>query len=409
MKYSVFKHLRGEKLSGTAYKLQGQRKNIISKLSIHKDSTIPELSGCLNISIPKMNYLMMGLVEEGLVIGGGHTTEGVGRKATTYKLNPSCCYFLGIEIKKYKINIGLMGFDKSIIESTGNIPFPFLDPHESLNAIIKEINAFLNNSCISKDKIMGIGLSVAGRINVKKGEILTLYHFEDAPVKAILEEAIQLPVYIDNDSRTIAYGEYYFGKRINAGNVIVVNLDYGIGSGIFIDGKPLYGASGYAGEIGHIPLFNNEKICLCGKKGCLQTEASGFALIEFITNKMNEGSNSRLNVVIKKKGFLELEDIIKAVQLGDNLAIEGISRIGHSLGKGLSVAINMFNPNVIIIGGTLSALGDALLLPVVQSSIFQHSLSIVNNDTQIMVSKLGDSAGLLGCCLLVRDKTLGLI
>ena len=250
---------------------------------------------------------------------------------------------------------------------------------------------------------------MAGRVNVKKGEILTIYHFEDAPVKAKLEEAIQLPVYLDNDSRTIAYGEYYFGKKMNAGNVIVVNLDYGIGTGIFIDGKPLYGASGYAGEIGHIPLFNNEKICLCGKKGCLQTESSGFALIDFIINKMNEGSNSRLSVVLNKKGFLELEDIIKAVQLGDNLAIEAVTIIGYNLGKGLSVAINMFNPNIIVIGGTLSALGDSLLLPVIQSSIFQHSLSLVNTDTQIMVSKLNDKAGLLGCCLLVRDKTLGLI
>ncbi|MEP7236545.1 MAG: ROK family protein [Ferruginibacter sp.] len=409
MNYSVFEHLQGPVLSGTAFKLHGQRKNIISNLSIQKDSTIPDLSDQLNISIPKVNYLMMGLVEEGLVIEGGHTTEGVGRKATTYKLNRSSCFFLGIEIKKYKINIGLMGFDKTIIESVSDIPFPFLDPHESLHAIIIEINKFLEQSSISKDKIMAVGLSIAGRINVKKGEILTIYHFEDAPVKTILEKAIQLPVYIDNDSRTIAYGEYYFGEKLNAANVIVVNLDYGIGTGIFIDGKPVYGASGYAGEIGHIPLFNNEKICLCGKKGCLQTEASGFALIEFITKKMNEGSNSRLNVVIKKKGFLELEDIIRAVQLGDNLAIEGVTIIGYNLGKGLSVAINMFNPNVIIIGGTLSALGDSLLLPVVQSSIFQHSLSIVNTDTRIMVSKMNEQAGLLGCCLLVRDKTLGLV
>ena len=409
MKYSVFKHLKGEELSGTAFKLNRQRKNIISKLSTHKDSTIPELSDHLNISIPKVNYLLMGLVEEGLVIEGGQTTEGIGRKATTYKLNQSSCYFLGVDIKKYKINIGLMGFDKTIIESVYDIPFPFTEPQESLNAIIKQINTFLNKSSISKDKIVGMGLSMAGRVNVKKGEILTIYHFEDSPVKSKLEESIQLPVYLDNDSRTIAYGEYYFGKKMNVGNVIVVNLDYGIGTGIFIDGKPLYGASGYAGEIGHIPLFTNEKICLCGKKGCLQTESSGFALIDFIINKMKEGSNSRLSVVLSKKGFLELEDIIKAVQLGDNLAIEAVTVIGYNLGKGLSVAINMFNPNIIVIGGTLSALGDSLLLPVIQSSIFQHSLSLVNTDTQIMVSKLNDKAGLLGCCLLVRDKTLGLI
>src|SRR5207342_3203980 len=109
-------------------------------------------------------------------------------------------------------------------------------------------------------------------------------------------------------SRTIAYGEYYFGKKIYASNAIVVNLDYGLGTGIFIDGKPVYGASGYAGELGHIPLFNNEKICLCGKKGCMQTEASGVALIEFINHKMSEGSNSRLRTVLSNKGFLELED-----------------------------------------------------------------------------------------------------
>jgi predicted NBD/HSP70 family sugar kinase len=409
MNYSVFRHLKGEELSGTAYKLQGQRKKIISKLSIHKEATIPELSDHLNISIPKVSYLITGLVKEGLVMEAGQTTEGVGRKATTYKLNQGSCYFLGVEIKKYKINIGLMGFDKTIIESVTDIPFPFLDPHESLNAIIIEINNFLNRSSISKDKIIGVGLSIAGRINVKKGEILTIYHFEDAPVKTILEEAIRLPVYIDNDSRIIAYGEYYFGKKTNLGNVIVVNLDYGIGTGIFIDGRPVYGASGYAGELGHIPLFNNEKICLCGKKGCLQTEASGFALIEFILNKMKEGSNSSLSVVIKKKGFLELEDIIKAVHRGDNLAIEGVTIVGNNLGKGLSVAINMFNPNIIVIAGTLSALGDSLLLPVIQSSLFQYSLSLVNTDTEIIVSKLNEKAGLLGCCLLVRDKTLGLL
>ena len=124
---------------------------------------------------------------------------------------------------------------------------------------------------------------------------------------------------------------------------------------------------------------------------------------------MNEGSNSSLSIVIKKKGFLELEDIIKAVQRGDNLAIEGVTTIGYNLGKGLAVAINLFNPNIIVIGGTLSSLGDSLLLPVVQSSIFQHSLSLVNTDTEIMVSKLNEKAGLLGCCLLIRDKTLGLL
>lgn len=409
MNYSVFGHLNGAELSGIAFKEHLHKKKIIAQLSTQKESTIPELADLLNISVPKANDLTAGLVEEGLVREAGYKTEGVGRKATVYSLNKSSCYFLGVEIKRYNLSIALMGFDKSIAESKLTIPFPFSTPHESLDAIVETINNFLEQSVIPKEKIVAMGLSVAGRINVKTGEILTIYHFEDAPVKKILEDATGLPVYIDNDSRTIAYGEYYFGRKKYPENVIVINLDYGIGTGIFVEGKPLYGASGYAGELGHIPIFNNEKICRCGKKGCLQTEASGMALIEFITTKMQEGSNSRLKTTLKAKGFIELEDVVEAVGLGDNLAIEGVTRIGTNLGKGLAVAINLFNPNVIVIGGKLSALGDSLLLPVVQSSIFQYSLSLVNTDTEIIVSRINEKAGLLGCCLLVRDKTLGLV
>ena len=409
MNYSVFGHLNGAGLSGIAFKEHLHKKKIIAQLSTQKESTIPELADLLNISVPKANDLTAGLVEEGLVREAGYKTEGVGRKATVYSLNKSSCYFLGVEIKRYNLSIALMGFDKSIAESKLTIPFPFSTPHESLDAIVETINNFLEQSVIPKEKIVAMGLSVAGRINVKTGEILTIYHFEDAPVKKILEDATGLPVYIDNDSRTIAYGEYYFGRKKYPENVIVINLDYGIGTGIFVEGKPLYGASGYAGELGHIPIFNNEKICRCGKKGCLQTEASGMALIEFITTKMQEGSNSRLKTTLKAKGFIELEDVVEAVGLGDNLAIEGVTRIGTNLGKGLAVAINLFNPNVIVIGGKLSALGDSLLLPVVQSSIFQYSLSLVNTDTEIIVSRINEKAGLLGCCLLVRDKTLGLV
>ena len=198
-----------------------------------------------------------------------------------------------------------------------------------------------------KGKIIGLGLSLAGRINVKTSNILSNYHFADAPVKSTLEEEFGMPVFLDNDSRTLAYGEYNFGKSglpYSEKNVCVVNLDYGMSLGIFVDGIPVYGASGYAGEIGHIPMFNNQKICFCGKKGCLETEASGLALIDFINRKIKEGSSSHLQKVIVQKGFLELEDILEAVQLGDNLALEGVSAIAYNLGRGLAVAINMLNP-----------------------------------------------------------------
>ena len=411
MANSVFTHLNEPGLSGVAFKDQSRKKRVISHFSARGESTIPELSDLLNISIPKTTELIAGLFEEGLVIDTGRKTDGLGRKAAIYSLSPSSCYFIGVEIRKYKINIGLMSFNASIVDSALNIPFDFSDASESLDAIIREIRNFLSKIKVPKEKIIGLGLSLAGRINVKTSEILSIYHFGNAPVKTKLEEEFGLPVFIDNDSRTLAYGEYNFGNSgfpYSEKNVCIVNLDYGIAIGIFANGIPVYGASGYAGEIGHIPMFNNEKICFCGKKGCFETEASGLALIDFLNRKINEGTSSRLQHAIAKKGFIELEDILEAVRHGDNLAMEGVAEIAYNLGKGLAVAINMLNPELIVLGGMLSALGEPLLLPV-KTSIMKYSLSLVNNDTRIVLSTIDQRAGLPGCCLLVRDKVLGLV
>jgi transcriptional regulator of PTS gene len=411
MPYTIFNGLNNTELTGVAFKDQTLKKKVIAYLSTKGESTIPELADLLNISVPKTSELLIGLLEDGLVKDTERKTEGLGRKATIYSLNPESCYFLGVEIRKYKINIALMSFDADIVQSSVNIPFPFLDTGESLNAVVSEIHRFLAGTSVPKEKILGLGLSLAGRINVKTSQILSIYHFGDAPIKEKLEEEFGLPVYMDNDSRTLAYGEYYFGQNgqpYTEKNVCIVNLDYGIAIGIFADGKPVYGASGYAGEIGHIPMYNNEKICFCGKKGCLETEASGLALIDFLNTKMKEGSNSRLQQTINKKGYLELEDIIEAVYYGDNLAIEGVMEIAYNLGKGLAVAINLLNPELIVLGGMLSGVGELLLLPV-KTALIQHSLSLVNDDTRVVLSSIKQGAGLPGCCLLVRDKIVGLI
>ncbi len=404
----LVKQFNTDGLSGVAIKDLTRKKRIVSHMSSKDEITINDISETLNISIPKASELINDLAEGGFIKETSKRSVGQGRKASFYALRADSHYFLGIEIKKYKINIGLMGFDKVIVQSKTDIPFLYKEASESLTEVVQIINTFLDEIKVERNKIAGLGLSIAGRINVKTGKILTIYHFGDAPVKDVLETELGIPVYLDNDSRTIAYGEFHFGKRVLEKEVLILNLDYGIALGIFVNGKPVYGASGYAGELGHIPLFDNEKICFCGKKGCLETEASGKALIERLTDQMNKGSNSILQPVLERKGFLELEDIISAVTRGDSLTLQTISSIAEKLGRGLAVTINIFNPELIIISGIMSAAGDSLLLPV-KNSIIMHSLTLVNNDTSIVLSDLYNRAGLLGCCLLVRDKILGLI
>ena len=354
----------GKELSSVVYKDIELKRKIFSLMSETTELTVNEIAEALNISTPKAGELLSLLVKEKLIRETGKRSAGPGRKASLFILRHDSCYFLGVEIKKYKINIGLMGFDKRIVKSKLDIPFLYQEAGESLKEIVQIINNFLTEIKIDRDKIAGVGISVAGRINVRTGEILTIYHFSDAPIKSFLEKELDMPVYLDNDSRTIAYGEFHFGNRKREKEVLVMNLDYGMAIGIFVHGKPVYGASGYAGELSHIPLFNNEKICFCGKKGCLETEASGYALIRMITESMEAGSNSILKRVLDKKKFLEIEDILHAVEKGDNLTLQTISTIAENLGRGLAITINIFNPELIIIGGGLSAIGESLLFPL---------------------------------------------
>lgn len=254
---------------------------------------------------------------------------------------------------------------------------------------------------------MALGLNLSGRINNTTGYSYSYFHFDEEPLAGIIQKEIGIQTFIENDSRAMAYGEFSNGDTGDARNVLFINMDYGIGLGILIDRKLYYGKSGFGGEFGHIPIFDNEILCHCGKKGCLETEASGVALIRKFKEKIKQGSTSS---VMKKKKDLDditLLDIISAAKNEDILCIELLAEIGEKIGKGIAMLINIFNPELLILGGTLSETGDYLRLPV-RSAINKYSLSLVNNDTQLKLSKLGEKAGIIGACLIARNKLLGL-
>jgi predicted NBD/HSP70 family sugar kinase len=222
-------------------------------------------------------------------------------------------------------------------------------------------------------------------------------------LSAILEKELGIRTFLENDSRSMAFGEFSAGVVKDEKNVLFVNLDHGIGMGIMINNELYYGKSGFAGELGHIPLLNNELICQCGKKGCLETEASGRALIRMFKESVKEGSSTS----IKKNDIeeIEMQDIINAANNDDVLSIELLAKIGDTLGRGLAMLINIFNPELVILGGSLAQTGEYIKLPV-KSAINKYSLSLVNNDTQLKFSKLGEDAGVIGACLLVRKRIL---
>ncbi|WP_106829612.1 ROK family transcriptional regulator [Parabacteroides pacaensis] len=383
------------------------KKRIIQYLIMSGNTSIADISKEIELSVPTVTKLVMELLEAGYLLDSGKQDTNGGRKPNIYGLNPDSGYFVGIDIQKKRVLLALADFNGKIIDQE-IIPYRLENTAEALDELCNIINSYLDKLPVERNKILQIGVNITGRVNSISGYSYTYFYFNENPLAQILEERIGLPVNLENDSRAMCYGEYMAGAGKGERNVLFINLNWGLGAGIIIDGKLYYGKSGFSGELGHVSVFNNEIICQCGKKGCLETEASGYAILRLLLERYTQGSTTILADKLEENSDINLHDFVNAVLKEDVLAIEIVERVGTYLGRALAGLINLFNPEVVIIGGPLSLTQDYIRLPI-KSAIRKHSLNLVNQDTELVVSKLGEKAGLIGACLLARGKLLGMI
>ena len=268
------------------------------------------------------------------------------------------------------------------------------------------IDTFISDSQVDKSYIIGVCVNLSGRINSKEGFSYNYFFKENRPLVEIISEKIGLPVYLENDTRAMTFGEYAQGVVEGEQDIIFLNYSWGVGIGIITDGKLYYGKSGYSGEFGHSPLFDNEILCHCGKIGCLETEASGWALVEQFKQALQDGRTSAIGIDSNASVIEQYHKILSgALVKEDNLCIELITRQSEILGRALASLINVLNPELLIIGGDFSRLGDFVLLPI-QSSLKKYSLGLVNRDVAMKKSILGRRAGVMGACRVIKEKLL---
>ena len=382
--------------------------NILRHFILNGEATLPELGKGMDVSVPTVTKVVSDLIDDGFVVDFGKVETTGGRRPNNYGLNPSSGYFLGVDLKRFRVNVALIDFKGEIVESQFNIDFLYENTQDSFDKLCNIINQFIDNLSIPKSKILSAGINISGRVDAKSGHSYSNYCFSEKPLNEVFKERLGMHVTIDNDSRSMAYGEYMQGAGNAQKNVFFINVSWGLGLGLIVDGKLYYGKSGFSGEFGHINAFDNEIICHCGKKGCLETEASGSFVHRRFLEKIAEGNSSILDSRINNNETITLEDILDAANHDDMLAIELIEVVGQNLGKHISTLINLFNPDCVIIGGSLALTGDYLLLPI-RSAVKRYSLNLISKDTQILLSELGDEAGIIGACLLARSKMLGLV
>lgn len=384
------------------------KKSIIALCINDGDYSLADLSKELNTSIPTITKLVGELIDEGFLVDMGKQGTSGGRRPSLYGLNPSAGYFVGTEVRRSSISIAVTNFKGQLIDYHEGIPFVLGNSKESFRDMCRYITDHLGKIDIRLEDVLAFGFNLSGRVNNMTGYCFTYFIGEDRPIASFLEDELKRPVYVENDSRAMTYGEYICGVANNEDDMLFINVSWGLGMGMITDGKLSYGKSGFSGEIGHFPLLDNDQMCHCGKTGCLETGASGSAIFRIFTEKLREGKASMLADRYSRGEEITLNDILNAANEEDVLAIEVIEEIGSVLGRAIAGLINLFNPELVVIGGVVSKVKEYLLLPI-RSAIQKHSLNMVNKDTTIKLSKLGEKAGPVGACMLSRSKLLELI
>ncbi|MGL5683553.1 MAG: ROK family protein [Marinifilaceae bacterium] len=395
------------KSSGAEYKSCLLKKDILAHFARFDEATIADLAHELNVSVPTVTKLVTELREDGYLMDYGKIETAGGRRPNIFGLSAEVNYFVGMDIMRHGINFVLINF-KGEVKHEHTIPdFKLQNNPETLAYVLDTLDSYINSLEVKREAILGIGVSMTGRIDSAKGHSYTYFNFDDKPLYEVFRDRFNIPIHLENDSRAMVYAEKCFGVVKDEHNVLMLNIGRGVGIGMLLEDRLYYGKSGFAGEFGHIPLFDNEMMCHCGKKGCIETEASGVALESLFNNRISQGESSLLSVKHHKGESVMLRDIISAANNDDVLSITLISELAEKMGRGIGVLINLFNPELVVVGGVLSQVGDYLMLPL-KTAINKYSLSLVSKDTTFKLSKLGDSSSCIGAAMLVRAQILNI-
>ena len=394
-------------LKGINHKNNIIKRNIIAYMALNGESTLSELTRELHISVPTMTKLVQELVDDSIVIDLGKVETPGGRRPNVFGLANSAIYFAGVNVGRDNMTYVITDLQNNIIKEVIDTSFELQNRPQCLEKICSNIENFINNCGIDKSHILGVGVCIVGRVNTQQGRSYKYFTSVETSLKEIIEQRIGIRVLLENDTRSRCYAEYTFGRSKDESNVLYLHLGLGVAIGIVVGGKLFYGKNGFAGEFGHIPFFDNEKICFCGKKGCLETEVSGLAIEEKMSELIRGGANSILRPKYESGETIHINDIINAARNDDNLSIELIEEAGDKVGKAVAFLINTFNPETVIVGGNLAQAGEYLMLPL-KSSTSKYSLNLVYKDTKFRVSKMTDSANAWGVAMLIRNKIIGL-
>ncbi len=381
---------------------QAKQKNKIVKALSKSESplTIPDLQKEIKISTPTIIKLLNELMAVKLVVEEGKKETENGRKPTLYALNIDHFYTMGVEILFKRISISVIRLDQTVAYKKQDQNFRLEDTPKCLDQVITQIKTAFKECKISPDHILGVGIGLTGRINSNTGESFNFFTFTDVPLAQHLSIALETQVFIDNDTHIIGLSEQVFGEAKEAKNALVLNLGRGLGMTIIANRRKVTGGMGFAGEFGHMQMGLSDKLCICGKRGCLGMEVSGHALEENFKSAIANNETSLVMEEGKNISEIRYDEILLAANQGDGLSISLLQSMGEKLGIALGNIVNLLNPELIIIGGKFAQAGH-VFCDSIKTGMYKTALTAPLRFLEIKTSKLGNDIGCRSAATLV--------
>lgn len=382
-----------------------QKRKIIKNLFLHGAMTNTDLGKFVKLSTPKIISLLNELKEEGLVEELGQGNSSGGRRPNLYGNKEDAFYIIGISINIYKTSVSIFNAKNQKVTDDHILTLTISHGTTIIDPIVEFTEKVIQEKQIPREKILGIGIEMPGMVDSSTG-INKTYMVSDRPVAEIFSEKFGMEVLIENDAKTRAFAELRFGLAHSKKNALVIHLDWGVGLGIIVNGKLYKGRDGFAGEFGHLPMVDNGMLCKCGKQGCLETIASGTAIARMAKEGIKTGRSSFLgNLIDPEQENNEIRNVVQAATMGDQYSISILANVGHWLGKGFAYLIQIFNPELIILGGRMSE-ANQFILPPIQQAIQIFCNPELGNEVEIKISELGSQAGIQGVAALFLEHIL---
>ncbi len=347
------------------------------------------------------------LIAEHLVREGEIQPSRGGRPGTLLELNPEAGCAVGVEINVDYIAVLVTDFAARPLWDRWT-PITDTDRDAILALAINLAEQAIAFGSACGLHTLGIGLGVPGLVDMHTGmlKFAPNLQWQEVPLRQMWEDRFKVPVFVDNEANAAAMGEWYFGAAAGASDFIYLTISIGIGGGIVLNGRLLRGSGGYAGEVGHMAINPDGPRCACGKQGCWEMLAGMRPLLEQVRRRVEQGEASSISALTNgNPARITLDVILTAAAEGDRLACSALAEAGQQLGLGIASLINIFNPQLVVLGGEMSQAAD-YLMPDLEATVRQHTLQASSDTVTIRVSSLGAKACVRGAIALVLDEIL---